>query len=73
MTCAQARVPDPTKVCVAVGLGFFVELTLDEALTFISKKDADLNKQVRNLLTCISLIFKCFVTRLRSCLGSVQN
>ena len=56
MTCAQARVPDPTKVCVAVGLGFFVELTLDEALTFISKKDADLNKQVRNLLACISLM-----------------
>ena len=50
MTCAQALVPDPTKVCVAVGLGFFVELTLDEALTFISKKDADLNRQVRNLL-----------------------
>ena len=74
MTCAQARVPDPTKVCVAVGLGFFVELTLDEALTFISKKDADLNKQVRNLLACISLVtLECFVTRLRSCLGSVQN
>jgi len=45
----QARVPDPTKVCVAVGLGFFVELTLDEALTFISKKDADLNKQAEKL------------------------
>ena len=43
---SQARVPDPTKVCVAVGLGFFVELTLDEALAFVAKKDAALNKQV---------------------------
>ena len=59
MTCAQARVPDPTKVCVAVGLGFFVELTLDEALTFISKKDADLNKQVRNLLVSLMTVVLC--------------
>merc|ERR1719239_26081 len=41
----EARVDDPTKVCVAVGLGFFVELTLDEALAFVSKKDAALSKQ----------------------------
>ena len=33
-------------MCVAVGLGFFVELTLDEALAFVAKKDAALNKQV---------------------------
>ena len=38
----QARVPDPTKIFVSVGLGFFVELTLDEALEFISKKDCEL-------------------------------
>ena len=28
----QARVPDPSMVMVAVGLGFFLELTLEEAL-----------------------------------------
>ena len=42
--------PDPTKVCVAVGLGFFVELTLDEALAFVSKKDAALSKQVSKII-----------------------
>ena len=46
----QARVPDPTKVCVAVGLGFFVELTLDEALAFVSKKDAALSRQVSKII-----------------------
>ena len=42
--------PDPTKVCVAVGLGFFVELTLEEALAFVSKKDAALSKQVGTII-----------------------
>ena len=35
---AQARVPDPSRVFVAVGLGFFVEFTIQEALSFIDKK-----------------------------------
>lgn len=34
----QAQVTDPTKILVSVGYGFFVEFTLDEALTFIEKK-----------------------------------
>ena len=42
----QARVPDPTKIFVSVGLGFFAELSLDEALAFIAKKDGQLSKQV---------------------------
>ena len=45
----QARVPDPTKIFVSVGLGFFVELTLDEALEFISKKDGELGKEADKL------------------------
>ena len=48
--------PDPTKVCVAVGLGFFVELTLDEALAFVAKKDAALSKQVgKNIIYILKL------------------
>ena len=35
----QARVPDPTKIFVSVGLGFFAELSLEEALAFIAKKE----------------------------------
>ena len=52
----KARVPDPTKVCVAVGLGFFVELTLDEALAFVSKKDAALSKQVSKIIEYCKII-----------------
>ena len=45
----QARIPDPGKICVSVGLGFFVELTLDEALKFLDKKDDELNKEAERL------------------------
>lgn len=34
----QARIRDPSKILVSVGYGFFVEFTLDEALTFVEKK-----------------------------------
>ena len=47
----QARVPDPTKIFISVGLGFFLELTLDEALEFISKKDGELAKEANKLTT----------------------
>lgn len=39
---AQAEVPNPQMIFVSVGLGFFAELTLDEALAFIEKKDKQL-------------------------------
>uniref|UniRef100_A0A8D0BE31 Protein UXT n=1 Tax=Salvator merianae TaxID=96440 RepID=A0A8D0BE31_SALMN len=35
----SAEVPDTTTIFVAVGYGFFVELTLPEALIFIEKKN----------------------------------
>ncbi|KAJ7317567.1 hypothetical protein JRQ81_003729 [Phrynocephalus forsythii] len=34
----NAEVPDTSTIFVALGYGFFVELTLPEALTFIEKK-----------------------------------
>lgn len=34
----QAHVPDTSRIYVNVGLGFFLELTLQEALGFIDKK-----------------------------------
>ncbi|KAL4231150.1 hypothetical protein ACF0H5_008733 [Mactra antiquata] len=34
----QANVPDATKICVFIGFGFFLEMTLDEALKFIDKR-----------------------------------
>jgi len=46
--CA-ARVADPTRIMVAVGMGFFLEMTLAEALAFISKKDEELTRQAAEL------------------------
>ncbi|XP_078520908.1 protein UXT isoform X1 [Lissotriton helveticus] len=40
----DAEVPDPSKVFVAIGYGFFAELTLAEALKFIEKKSQLLTK-----------------------------
>ena len=34
----QARITDPSKIFVLVGYGFYVQFTLDEALSFIEKK-----------------------------------
>lgn len=33
---------DPSRIFVAVGFGFFVEMSLDEALRFIEKKTSQL-------------------------------
>lgn len=45
----QARVPDPSRVFVEVGLGFFVELGLDEALAFAQRKAGALEGQADRL------------------------
>merc|ERR1719239_2006591 len=41
----EARVDDPSRIMISVGMGFFLEMTLTEALAFVSKKDAALSKQ----------------------------
>uniref|UniRef100_A0A1A8GEZ8 Protein UXT n=1 Tax=Nothobranchius korthausae TaxID=1143690 RepID=A0A1A8GEZ8_9TELE len=38
----QAQVDDSSRIFVAVGFGFFVEMTHDEALQFITKKTSQL-------------------------------
>ncbi|KAF9986801.1 hypothetical protein BGZ75_001422 [Mortierella antarctica] len=40
----QAKIPDTKYIYVNVGFGFHAQLTLDEALVFISKKEAHLQK-----------------------------
>ena len=45
----QARVADPTRICVSIGMGFFLEMTLEEALQFIAKKDSVLSQQAGEL------------------------
>ncbi|CAG8573249.1 53_t:CDS:2 [Diversispora eburnea] len=41
----QAKVPDTTYIYINVGFGFHVQLTLDEAIAFIEKKEAMLQKR----------------------------
>lgn len=42
----QAFVPDPSKILLDVGLGYFVEFTLNEALIVIKRRVNLLNKKV---------------------------
>lgn len=44
--------PDTQYIYVNVGFGFHAQLTLDEALTFISKKEGQLSKYVGAGSTC---------------------
>jgi len=41
--------PDPSKIFVCVGFGFFVEFTLTEALSFIDKKCTHLTSLTETL------------------------
>ncbi|KAG0264625.1 hypothetical protein BG011_006471 [Mortierella polycephala] len=44
----QAKIPDTKHIFVNIGFGFHAELTLDEALVFITKKEAHLQKKAEN-------------------------
>ena len=46
---AKARVQDYSRIIVAIGLGFYLEMQLDEAVTFIDKKVAVLTKEAEQL------------------------
>lgn len=46
---AHARIPDASRVMVAVGLEFYLELTLPEAVEFVNKKVGFLNDRVKEL------------------------
>lgn len=52
----QARVTNPDKIFVCIGYGFYVELSLDEALSFIDKRVVLLNSRVRELTKDVSEI-----------------
>ncbi|KAM3911101.1 protein UXT [Leptodactylus fuscus] len=61
----NAEVPDASKIFVALGFGFFAELTLDEALRFIEKKNKmltdiseSLTKDAANIKAHIRLVLE---------------
>ncbi|XP_078520909.1 protein UXT isoform X2 [Lissotriton helveticus] len=63
----DAEVPDPSKVFVAIGYGFFAELTLAEALKFIEKKSQLLTKGCENCRDCKSCQMRSAETFSRYC------
>ena len=52
----QAKVSNPDKIFVCIGDGFYGELSLDEALSFIDKRVALLNSRLQVLTKDVSEI-----------------
>ena len=52
----QAKVPDTSLVCVAIGFGFFVEMTLEEAAAFIKKKTEQLGVSGKELTEKVAVV-----------------
>lgn len=46
---AKARVQDWSRITVSIGLGFYLEMKLDEALNYIEKKTVRLTETADNL------------------------
>uniref|UniRef100_A0A023FHX6 Ubiquitously-expressed transcript n=1 Tax=Amblyomma cajennense TaxID=34607 RepID=A0A023FHX6_AMBCJ len=45
----QAVVPDVSKIFVQVGMGFFLELTHDEALWFVGRRESMLEEELQRV------------------------
>ncbi|CAG2174975.1 unnamed protein product [Oppiella nova] len=52
----QTVIANPRKVFLMIGMGFYVELTLEEALAFIDKRQTHLNEELNQLSTQSSKI-----------------
>ena len=68
----NAVVPDPSKIFIAIGYGFFLEMTLSEALKFIDKKVKILNGTVHELGNQIGVI-KANIRLVMLGLQEIQN
>lgn len=56
LQCLSAS-EDSSMIYVAVGFGFFVEMTHDEALRFIEKKTSQLTMSVHILFFCVCFFY----------------
>ncbi|CAG2121793.1 unnamed protein product [Medioppia subpectinata] len=45
----QTVITDPHKVFLMIGMGFYLELTLEEAILAIDKREALLNEELKQL------------------------
>jgi len=68
----RANVPNPENIFLDVGLGFFLELSLSEALVFIEKK-VKLLEEKSNLLTEQSLTIKANIKLILHGLREIQG
>nr|SVE79919.1 EOG090X0MWD [Daphnia magna] len=68
----QAEVPDVSTILVSVGFGFFLELTLTEACTFITKKVEQIGGRVQVLEEEASHI-KADIKMMLNTLGQLQG
>ncbi|KAM6216662.1 protein UXT [Rhynchocyon petersi] len=65
-------VPDTSRIYMALGYGFFLELTLDEALKFIDRKSSLLT-ELSNSLTKDSMNIKAHIHMLLEGLRELQG
>ncbi|XP_014232965.1 protein UXT homolog [Trichogramma pretiosum] len=68
----QAQVDDASKIMLNVGLGYYVEFTLDEALVLIDVRIKIFNKQIENLKTEVAKTnahIKCMLIGIRELQG----
>lgn len=68
----QANVPNGTRIFVFIGFGFFLEMTLDEALKFIDKRTHFLNEH-SNRLTSDAVKVKANIRLVIEGLRELQN
>lgn len=68
----QCVAPDPRKIILHVGMGFYVEVTLEEALSFIEKKEAAINQQLKQL-TSQACKIKAHIKLVLDTLAELQN
>lgn len=52
----NAVVPNANRIFIAIGYGFYLEMTFDEALRFIEKKSKSINETINELNKQASLI-----------------
>ena len=69
---ANAVIKDPKTICVAIGYGFFLEMTFDEALKFIDKKVKLLNS-TSDILTNKACEIKAHIKFVLEGIREMQN
>jgi len=68
----QAEIANPDRIMVAVGLGYFLDMSLEEALQFVNTKDKELSDRAEQL-TKTSVKIKAEIKLMICGLKELQN